>query len=374
MCNADTGPFADAFVARLEPAQSGAASLVSSTYLGGGGDDYAYGVAVDGTGAAYVTGSTVSPDFPATAGAHDQTCGTDGNCNPTPDPFGGPPVPSPDAFVAKIAPGATAVAYATYLGGSGIENQGAPLFPRPLGAARGAGITVDSTGAAYLTGSTNSPDFPTTEGAYDQTCGTDGNCSPTTDESGETVVASNAFVTKLTPDGVHLSYSTFLGGSGASASCCPLSEVGETGRGIAVDAGGSAYVTGSTNSPNFPIEDAFQAANGGCRFGRYPCAPTTFVAKLDPSQAGPASLVYSSYLGGSGSTSGAGGGDDGADVAVDAAGDLYVTGRTTSNDFPTTANAIQPDFGPGQGVSRAFVTRISSVNPAPRVTCGRLRG
>src|SRR3989454_4213011 len=188
------GGISDAFVTKLNAA---GAALVYSTYLGGTDFDEGFGIAVDSLGQAYVTGVSASLDFPMTAGAFQ------------PRFAGG----SLDAFVTKLNPTGVALAYSTYLGGTGDEE--------------GFGIAVDATGNAYVTGLTNSNlDFPTTAGAFQPS-------SP----GG----FSDAFVTKLNPTGAALAYSTYLGGT------CD-----EYGFGIAVDATGNAYVTGITVSPDFP--------------------------------------------------------------------------------------------------------------------------
>jgi hypothetical protein len=275
------GTSTDAFVTKLSPA---GAALVYSTYLGGSGSDQGVGIAVDAGGSAYVTGLTGSANFP------------------TASPIQAALVGSSDAFVTKLNPtGSAPLVYSTYLGGSGAE--------------QGNRIAVDAAGSAYVTGTTDSLNFPTTAGAFQTASGG----------------LDDAFVTKLTPAGSALAYSTYLGGSGT-----------EQSFGIAVDSAGSAYVTGTTDSPNFPTTaGAFDVtANGGF---------DAFVTKLTP--AGSA-LVYSTYLGGSGS-----GGDSGIGIAVDSAGNAYVTGETTSDDFPT-ASPVQAARGGGLD---AFVTKL---NPA----------
>jgi hypothetical protein len=181
----------DAFITKLD--HTGAA-LAYSTYLGGSSDDEGQGVAVDVTGSAYVTGHTRSGDFPTTTGAYDRVANGD-----------------IDAFVTKLSREGTALDYSTYLGG-GFED-------------RGLGVAVDVNGNAHVTGHTSSDDFPTTR-AYDDTYHG----------------SKDAFVTKVNPDGTTLSYSTYLGG-GAE----------DQGQGIAVDAKGSAYVTGYTSSNPFPV-------------------------------------------------------------------------------------------------------------------------
>ena len=206
----------DAFMTKLNA--TGTAPLLYSTYLGGGGTDRGFGIAVDGAGNAYLTGESDSSNFPTTTGAFD------------------PSQSGVDAFVTKLNPtlvGALSLVYSTYLGGSGAD--------------RGFGIAVDVAGNAYLTGETDSSNFPTTTGAFDTT------------QSG-----IDAFVTKLNATGTApLLYSTYLGGSGA-----------DRGLGIAVDGGGSAYVTGQTESTNFPTTPgAFDTT--------YNTNGDAFVTKLD---------------------------------------------------------------------------------------------
>ncbi len=284
------GGGSDAFVTKLNPAGS---ALVYSTRVGGIGDDQASGIAVDANGNAYVVGATSSTNFPTTAGAF-QTAFAGG---------------ASDAFVTKLNSSGSALVYSTYLGAGGDDGQ----FD--------VGIAVDAGGNAYVTGGTSSANFPTTAGAFQTTFAGGG---------------LDAFVTKLDPTGAALVYSTYLGGSGADS---------QFNGAIAVDKSGNAYVTGSTSSSNFPTTvGAFQPVYGG--------GPSdAFVTKLD---AAGAALVYSTYLGGSGDDFRFGGG-----IAVDTSGNAYVTGSTNSSDFPTTPGAFQPTYG-GR-VSNAFVTKL---NPA----------
>jgi hypothetical protein len=275
--------------------------LFYSTYLGGSGDDFGYGIAVDAVGNAYVTGTTTSTNFPTTAGAFQTASGG-----------------RADAFVTKLNPtGSAPLVYSTYLGGSGDDG------------GRG-GIAVDALGNAYVTGFTNSTNFPTTVGAFQTTYGGG---------------FGDAFVTKLNPTGAALVYSTYLGGSDD-----------DEGLGIAVDALGNAYVTGVTFSTNFPTTaGAFQTASGG--------SVDAFVTKLNPT--GSAPLVYSTYLGGSGL-------DEGLGIAVDALGNAYVTGDTTSTNFPTTVGAFQTTYG--GGFRDAFVTKLNPTGSAPLVYSTYLGG
>jgi len=245
--------------------------LVYSTYLGGSGYDSGFGIAVDSSGNAYVTGWTYSTDFP-TMNPLQPTCG--GGCASN----------ESDAFVTKLNASGSALVYSTYLGGSSADY--------------GNGIAVDSSGSAYVVGATQSTDFPTTSGAFQTTCGGNACAEGWAD----------AFVTKLNASGSALVYSTYLGGSST-----------DYGNGIAVDSSGNAYVVGTTTSNDFPTMNPLQPTYGGGGNG------DAFVTKLNP--AGSA-LVYSTYLGGSDS-------DDGYGIALDGAGDAYVTGMTYSTDFPT---------------------------------------
>jgi hypothetical protein len=265
-------------------------SLVYATYLGGG-DFGARGssIAVDGSDNVYVAGVTASTNF-ATAGAY-QTVNAGAS----------------DAFVAKLNADGSARVYATYLGGSGDD--------------RGTGIAVDGSGNAYVTGLTASSNFPTLN-AYQPGYGGNG----------------DIFVTKFSASGSDLLYSTYLVGN-TGQDVWP-----DNGGAIAVDGSGSIYVTGFTFANNFPTLHAFQPTYGG--------SGDAFVAKIDPSQSGTASLVYSSYLGGSQ-------GDQGYGIAVDALGNAYLTGETASTDF-TTKNAFQARFGGPKHTSDAFVTKITA--------------
>ena len=274
--------FGNAFVIKLNPAGT---TLSYSTYLGGTSDDsYGHGIAVDTTGSAYVTGRTSSSSFPGTAGNSIQS---------TLSGF-------TDAFVTKLNPAGTALIYSTYLGGSVDEV--------------GNGIAVDTAGNAYVTGATTSLNFPGTVGSLIQST------------SGS---VDDAFVTKLNPAGTALIYSTYLGGN-----------LGDEGLGIAVDATGSAYVTGRTSSLNFPITAGNSVQGSAAGLG------DAFVTKLNP--AGTA-LAYSTYLGSHRA-------DEGNGIAVDTAGSAYVTGQTTFPDFPGAAGSAY-----GGGPADVFVTKL---NPA----------
>ncbi len=259
---------------------------VYSTYLGGSSGDAAAGIAADAAGNAYVTGSTASPDFPV---YQPLQSGLRGYSN---------------AFVTKLNPVGSGFVYSTYLGGSNIDG--------------GSGIAADAAGNAYVTGGTASANFPRTPGAFQPFLRG----------------YHNAFVTALNATGSGFLYSTYLGGSNVE---------GDSGAGIAVDAAGNAYVTGNTSSSDFPTVTPVQAALGGP-----PGLTNAFVAMFNPGGV----PVYSTYLGGNNS-------DVGTGIAVDALGSAYVTGVTSSTNFPT-ANAFQPvNRSTGLGASNAFVAKIA---------------
>jgi hypothetical protein len=280
----------DGFLFKLNPAGS---ALVYSTYLGGANTDIAYEVAVDrGSGEAYLSGHTLSPDFPVTPGALKASLS-----------WGD----SSDAFVSKLNAQGTGFVYSTYLGGGS-------------GSEAAYDIAVDSAGHAYVTGETTSRFFPVTPGAFQTTC------------VGCEFLRSDAFLAKLNPQGTGLVFSTYLGGS-----------LDDYGFGIAIDAGGNAYVAGQTESSMFASKP-FPATAGSFQ-------PTggidAFVTKFGPDGS---ALVYSTYLGGSVS-------DEAKSVAVDASGNAHVTGKTRSADFPL-ANPWQPTI-PALGFDNVFITTLN---------------
>ncbi len=285
----------DAFITKLNPSGS---ALVYSARFGGNFDDFSRGIALDANGNAYITGWTVCR----------ATICTFPTVNAFQPGFAGG---NNDAFVTKIDSSGSSLVYSTYLGGGKIIN-GADDW--------GEAIAVDSSGSAYVTGYTYSPDFPVTSGAFD------------TARAG-----LDAFVTKFTPDGAALVYSTFLGGAGR-----------EQGQGIAVDINGSAYVTGITESFDSPFTSAYEGfpvtAGAFQTKGSY----DAFVTKLN---AKGSALVYSTYLGG---TAGV---DRGWAIALDDAGNACITGDTASTNFPI-GNAIQ--FAYGGGSTDAFVTKLNA--------------
>ena len=253
-------------------------ALIYSTYLGGSNDDQAIGVALDGQGDAFVTGNTSSNDFPVTTGSF-QSIYNGGS----------------DAFVTKLSPSGSSLSYSTLLGGGAYD--------------QAAGIAVDADGNAYVVGNTFSSDFPTV-GPIQPTLGGD----------------EDAFVSKLNASGSALVYSTFLGGPGS-----------DHGYGIGIDANRDAFVAGTTDWDSFPVVGAVQSSFGG-NFD-------AFVAELDPAGS---SLPFATYLGGTGY-------EDGNAIAVDGQGNVYVGGRTGSANFPT-ANALQPQLTGGED---AFVAKIT---------------
>jgi hypothetical protein len=306
--------------------------LIYSTYLGGTGADLGTGIAVGNDGAAYIVGTTTSTDIqgPSTR-------------------LG--PAAFETAFVAKLDPSGQSVAYVTYLGGSALTD--------------GEAVAVDPDGEATLTGYTEDLDFPLKNPLP-------GERKLGGDASGIIPGGGDAFVTRLTADGAHLIYSTYLGGADL-----------DRGNAIGLDASGDVFVVGDTNSQNlpnvtgteaFPVVNAVQPAYGGGAI-LDPFAGDAFVSRLHFDQANTSlSLAYSTYLGGSFDDSGTG-------VAVDLSGNVYVTGFTYSfqgpagsgiNPFPTTAGAFQVsnrslDKGPTDpnhvGLSKliydAFVTKFS---------------
>jgi hypothetical protein len=281
------GGASDAFVTKVS---ANGTSLAYSTYLGGSGDDQGFGIAVDGNGNAYVTGSTSSStNFPIIAGAEQAAFGGGGA----------------DAFVTKVNTGATALVYSTYLGGSGIDS--------------GNSIKVDGNGNAYVAGQTNSTVFPTTTGAFQRTLGD--------------ATHFDAFVTKFNATAsAPLTYSTYFGGS-----------ADDLAFGLGIDSSGNAYITGITSSANlFVSAAAFQNAFGGG-------VDDAFVTKFNSTGTG---VVYSSFLGGVGS-------DEAFGIAVDGNGNAYVTGLTTSANFPTKSGNLQTAFG--GGADDAFVVRVTSI-------------
>lgn len=285
---------ADAYVFKLNPSGS---SLVFSTFLGGDQEDWGEGITLDADENIYVTGITYSPVFPTSATAFQKINMGNG-----------------DAYVVKLNPTASALRYGTFLGGSTQEY--------------GFGIAVDSFGCAYVTGRTNSDNYPTTTGAYQESYH-HGNM--------------DAFVTKLNFDGSNLLYSTYLGGTGY-----------DFGHGIALNSQGNAYITGGSASVDFPTTSgAFQTTNNGPIMA-FPGGGDAFVAQLNT--AGSA-LVFSTLLGGLNHP------DEGHGIVLDPQGNVYVTGLTWSYDFPlmNPIQALHQQGGTGVNADDAFITRLNPV-------------
>lgn len=262
--------------------------IVYATYLGGSIRDLTEGIAVDSAGNAFVTGVSVSMDFPVSnafqGSAHEYYF---------------------EGFVTKLNADGSDVIFSTYLGGSYQDD--------------GKSIAVDSAGNAYVTGFTTSPDFPTSTDAFQRTGG--GTCSYDGGDS-----CSEAYVTKLSPGG-SLIYSTYIGGSDS-----------DFGRAVAVDSAGNAYVTGTTESSNFPVLGALQSSFGGG-------SRDVFLTKINATGT---AILYSTYLGGTEWEFGDG-------VAVDNVGGAYLSGVTISNNFPTTPGAYS-----STGQRYGFITKINT--------------
>jgi len=321
--------------------------LDDATYLGGSNLEDCFGLAVDPAGDTFVTGQTGSTDFPTMRAVQARH---------------GPGVSR--VFVSKLNPSGTALLYSTYLGGSNYDS--------------GQSIAVDRAGRAYVTGYTDSSDFltrhalqPHSGGSYDAFVlelnrrgdglvystylgggGSDGGFGVAVDRAGNTYVAgstsssdfpvrralqarrgsstlANAFLAKLAPGGRTLVYSTFLGGN-----------KGEDGNSVAADTVGDAYFYGDSLSHDFPLKNALQPTYAGGR-------TDTVVVKLGPK----GHLLFSTYLGGNGF-------DRGQAIAVDAHDNVYVTGETTSTNFPTTTGAIQRRYGGGR--TDSFVAKLDA--------------
>jgi hypothetical protein len=317
----------NAFVTKLNASGS---ALVYSTYLGGSFSDGASAIAVDSAGSVYVAGSAASTDFP-TAVPLQATNKAAGEGLP-PQGLGH----FPTTFLTKFNATGSALVYSTYLGGSCQE--------------WAAGVAVDGDGNAFVAGATCSSDFPTVNPLQ----GSNHALVPGTNPF-------NAFVSKVNSGGSGLVYSTYLGGS--------LDDRATT---IALDSAGNAYVGGFALSQDFPLELPLQSRNNGAANA----SGDAFVSILN---AAGSALMFSTYLGGSGSAAAARKGDldSAAAVAVDHMGDLYVTGATYSTDFPTAAPFQAANNASSGGT--AFVTKIAmqsdpSDPPPPRSGGGGAMG
>ena len=277
----------DGFIARFDDTGT---NLIYLTYLGGSEDDLVSSVAVDAAGNAFVTGFTESPDFPVSTNALYPNIG--GIENPRNKAFPG------DAFVAELDASGSNFIYSTFLGGSQLE--------------AGNGIVIDSADNAFVTGLTGSSDFPITNAVQNHLAGT-----------------NNVFITEIGAGGSPLIFSTYLGGTNS-----------DSGESIALDAAENIYVTGFTSSTNFPITNAITTVlNGGLlrKNGKAYFAYDAFVAKLTPLGA---SLVYSTFLGSTNN-------DHGYRIVCDDAGNAYVAGDSASPDFPNTVTNVPGLFAHG---------------------------
>src|SRR6266850_3745355 len=287
--------YAGSSVERTFVAKFSASGTVGySTYLGGHSLEFGGGIAVDSQGNAYVTGVTESRDFP------------------TANAFQASRQSAFDAFVTKLNPAGSGLVYSTYLDG-------------PNGFSEAFGIAVDTLGSAYVTGIAGGSSFPTTAGAFQTVNGGD-----------------NGFVTKFSPAGNSLVYSTLLGGSGGNGGFAF-----DEPQSITVDASGNAWVAGFTEDLNFPTANPIRSSS--------PCEPTSlstcflslFVAEVSPTGS---ALLFSTYFGPAQIFNGGG-------LALDPQGNAYVTGTTNSPEFPTL-NPILP--APAAGLTHGFVSKIAT--------------
>ncbi|HKD66283.1 MAG TPA: SBBP repeat-containing protein [Candidatus Binataceae bacterium] len=320
------------FVAKFDTTKSGASSLVYSTYLGGKGcstspctpghdGDQGTGIAVDTSGDAYVGGLSYSDNFPNTG------CGSFGTGN------NHSPADNNNGFVAELNPTGSGLFYSCFVHGSDD--------------AAVTGIAIKpgcaSNCAAYATGNTRSPagNYVVTGNAFQAT-------NPDTNAN------SSGYVQVIAGGGKSLVYSSFLGGTGTPNG-------GEGLTRIAVDTAGRLYVTGTSFSSDYPTKNAFQSSNNGFSLG----VENAVVSEIDPSASGKPSLLYSTYLGGSGLSIFLVGnfGDIGAGIALDSSNHIYVAGLAVSSNFPTngTKKAFQPNSkAGGLGGANGFVSELDT--------------
>lgn len=320
---------ANAFVAKF----SSAGKLIYLTYLGGRGIDIGTSLAVDKSGDAYVSGMTSSSDFPVTPGAFQTKYGGNGE---------GACWQAGDGFVAKLNATGSQLVYSTYLGGKQDDLASA--------------LSIDSAGNAYVTGYTLSTDFPATPGAYQTKFAGAGGQTSKPNCNGMGLVnpqpwftSGDAFVSKLNPTGSQLVFSTYLGGN-----------LDDFGLSIALDAAQNVYVGGFTLSQNFPVTPgSVRTKFGGSEIqNMFFTTGDAFVTKLNNSGS---SLLFSTYLGGSGD-------DVITSIATAPDGSIWVTGGTSSTDFPITSSAAQTAYAGytnlpflvEQLVGDAFATHISA--------------
>lgn len=328
--------------------------LSYGSYLGGNAEDNIQAVAVDPTGALYVTGRTLSTNLPGSSGS-----GSLGACH-----LNAVPACSGDAFVTKINPAGSAIVYSVYVGGNGNTETG-------------TSIALDADMNAYVTGMTNSSDFPVTSGVVDNVSsgvfafklnaagnqlvyatrvggsGTSVNSLSRikADAAGNAYIASNSvaapfslvngfnstfatgegYLVKLNPSATAVLYSTLIGGSGQ-----------DIVNDLAIDGSGVAYIVGITGSADFPLKNAIKGSKGA--------DDEAFLVKIDTGQTGSNSLLYGSFLGGTAS-------DDAKAVALDSQGNIYVAGQTNSTDFPTVSG-YQTTFP--AGFLQGWMTKLNN--------------
>jgi hypothetical protein len=303
----------NAYVTELNPAGT---AVVFATYLGGNTFDEGDAIAVDATGV-YVGGTTASTNFPVTAGAPQSTLkAAAGNTN---------------VFLAKLSANGQSLIYATYLGGGGNDFMNS--------------VAVDGVGVVYATGSTmsgptnlsgNPPSFPVTAGVVQSTFG--GSNAPPGHGTGD------VFLSKLSADGKTLLYSTYLGGSGD-----------EEGWAVSIDSSGNAFVAGdSTTATQFPNPPSVGVIQPGPHAKISPARFNAFVTEINSTAT---ALVFFTYLGGSGD-------DQLHGMTRDAAGNIYLTGSTTSADFPVSAGAAQTVFAGAAPFGDAYVAKINPTGSA----------
>jgi uncharacterized repeat protein (TIGR01451 family) len=350
-----------AFITKLNPAGS---ALVFSTYLGGGYEDVALAIAVDSSENVYVGGYTGSINFPVTAGAYQQVCapaetysGT--NCSVgtiVSSCYGGAFQGSynDSGFVTKLNPTGSALIYSTFIGGTGYDGVAA-LAVDGSGQAYVAANSASAPGNETLCSSNPQTNFawPTTPNGFE---GWPTNGLPSGDQ------AHPAF-TVFSADGSSLVYSTLYGPTTSSPGANTTIVTS-----MAVDSAGKAYIGGYTNYATFPVTSgAYQTTCPGCAEPNN-ARTDGFVLVFDPSQDGSASLVYSTFLGGNGSSFGgycnSQPGDVIYGVAVDSNSNAYLTGAACSTDFPTTHKAFQPT-DPTSGTcttptANAFLSKLNS--------------
>ncbi|HQR38719.1 MAG TPA: SBBP repeat-containing protein [Blastocatellia bacterium] len=278
----------DIFVTKLSPEGR---SIIFSTYLGGSGIDRPYAIAVDGHGAVYVTGATDSPDYPTTPGAYRRTYTAD--------------TQKTNVFVTKLSADGSNLVYSTVLA-------------EFAGSDQGRAIRVDSSGSAYVAGTTSPFGFPTTPGALDSSIDAE----------------TKAFVTKLRPDGGALVFSTMFGGTGYTY-----------GFGLALGGDGSVYLAGSTYGNAFPTVHPIRQP--------VPDDQDSFVARIS---ANGSTLLFSTPFGGTS-------GESALSVALDTSGFVYVAGTTLARDFPTTPGAFQERFPDRNSYGCAYVVKLSLDEP-----------